>query len=194
VGFALGSRRELRGQRSRVLSTAGVAVAGSLAGSVLLLVLPAAVFDAVVPALVALASLLLGVQPWLTRWIGEPESRAPDRRAVLLPAVFLGAVYGGYFGGALGVLLIAVLALTALDDLRRLNAVKGVLSLIISVVTVLVFAFGAPVDWLAVAFLAPATLMGGFIGAKFAGRLSAAALRVAVVVVGLAVSIHLFLR
>lgn len=194
VGFALGSRRELRGQRGRVLSTAGVAVAGSLAGSLLLLVLPAAVFDAVVPALVAVASLLLGVQPWLTRWIGQPESCVPDRRAVLLPAVFLGAVYGGYFGGALGVLLIAVLALTAHDDLRRLNAVKGVLSLIISVVTVLVFAFSAPVDWIAVAFLAPASLIGGFIGAKLAGRLSTAVLRVAVVVVGLVVSIYLFLR
>ena len=194
AGFALGSRRELRGQRRRVLSTAGVAVAGSLAGSLLLLVLPAAVFDAVVPALVALASLLLGVQPWLTRWIGGPESGHPDRRAVLLPAVFLAAGYGGYFGGALGVLLISVLALTTHDDLRRLNAVKGVLSLIIGVVTVVVFALGAPVDWLAVALLAPATLIGGFLGAKLAGRLSAAALRVAVVVVGLAVSIYLFVR
>jgi hypothetical protein len=171
-----------------------VAVAGALAGSVLLLVLPATVFDAVVPALVALASLLLGAQPWLTRWIGEPESGAPDRRAALLPAVFLGAVYGGYFGGALGVLLIAILALTAHDDLRRLNAVKGVLSLIISLVTVVVFALGAPVDWLAVALLAPATLVGGFLGAKLAGRLSAVTLRIAVVVVGLAVAAYLFFR
>lgn len=194
LGFALGSRRALRGQRSRVLSTAGVAVAGGLVGSLLLLVLPAAVFDTVVPALVALASLLLGVQPWLSRWIGEPEPPRPDRRAALVPAVFLGAVYGGYFGGALGVLLIAVLALTAQDDLCRLNAVKGVLSLIISVVTVVVFAIGAPVDWLAVALLAPATLFGGLVGAKLAGRLPSAALRVAVIVVGLAVSIYLFLR
>lgn len=200
LGFALGSRRELRGQRRRVLSTAGVAVAGSLAGSLLLLVLPAAVFDAVVPALVAVASLLLGVQPWLARRIRgprriwEPRSHVADRRAALLPAVFVGAVYGGYFGGALGVLLIAVLALTTNDNLRRLNAVKGVLSLIISVVTVLVFAFGAPVDWLAVAFLAPATLVGGLIGAKLASRISAATLRVAVVVLGLTVSIYMFLR
>ncbi len=194
VGLALGSRRELRGQRGRVLSTAGVAVAGSLVGSLLLLILPATVFDAVVPALVALASALLGIQPWLTRWIGEPEPDAPDRRAVLLPAVFLGAIYGGYFGGALGVILIAVLALTAHDDLRRLNAAKGVLSLIIAAVTVVVFAIGAPVDWLAVVLLAPTTLVGGFVGAKLASRLPAPALRVAVVTVGLAVSIYLFVR
>jgi uncharacterized membrane protein YfcA len=194
VGLALGSRRELRGQRGRVLSTTGVAVAGSLIGSLLLLVLPAEVFDTVVPALVALASVLLGVQPWLGRWIGEPEPDAPDRRAFLLPVVFLAAIYGGYFGGALGVILIAVLAFAAHDDLRRLNAVKGVLSLIISVVSVVVFAIGAPVDWLAVALLAPTTLIGGFLGAKLAGRLPAPALRVAIVVVGLAVSIYLFVR
>ncbi|MGH3873293.1 MAG: sulfite exporter TauE/SafE family protein [Pseudonocardiaceae bacterium] len=192
AGLALGSRRELRGQRSRVLSTAGVAVAGSLAGSLLLLMLPSQVFDAVVPALVALASVLLGVQPWLSRWIGEPEPDSPDRRAVLLPAVFLGAIYGGYFGGALGVILIAVLALTAQDDLRRLNAVKGVLSLIISAVSMMVFAIGAPVNWLVVALVSPVNLIGGFLGAKLAGRVAAPVLRAGVVVVGLAVSIYLF--
>jgi uncharacterized membrane protein YfcA len=163
-------------------------------GSLLLLVLPAKVFNSVVPALVALASLLLGVQPWLARWTDQPASRITDRRAILLPAVFLGAVYGGYFGGALGVLLIAVLALTARDDLRRLNAVKGILSLIISIVSTVVFALGAPVDWLAVALLAPATLVGGYLGAKVAGRLSVTALRVAVVVVGLGVSVYLFVK
>ena len=192
VGLALGSRRELRGQRGRVLSTTGVAVAGSLLGSLLLLVLPTEVFDAVVPALVAVASVLLGVQPWLSRWIGEPHPDAPDRRTFLLLAVFFAAVYGGYFGGALGVILIAVLALSAHDDLRRLNAVKGVLSLIISVVSVAVFAIGAPVDWSIVALLAPTTLVGGFFGAKLAGRLPAPVLRIAVVVVGLTVSVYLF--
>ncbi|MGH3784337.1 MAG: sulfite exporter TauE/SafE family protein [Pseudonocardiaceae bacterium] len=194
AGLALGSRRELRGQLGRVLSATGVAMAGALVGSLLLLVLPASVFDAVVPALAALASVLLGVQPWLGRWIGEPEPGAPDRRAVLLPAVFLAAIYGGYFGGALGVILFATLALTAHDDLRRLNAVKGVLSLIISAVSAVVFAIGAPVDWLVVALLAPVNLLGGFLGAKLAGRLPASVLRVAVVVVGLAVSIYLFVR
>jgi uncharacterized membrane protein YfcA len=194
MGLALGSRQELRGQRRRVLSTAGVAVAGSLVGSLLLLVLPATVFDAVAPALVALASVLLGIQPWLARWIGEPEPDAPDRRMILLPSVFLAAIYGGYFGGALGVILIAVLALTAHDDLRSLNAGKGVLSLIIGAFTVVVFGIGAPVDWLAVALLAPTTLVGGFVGAKLAGRVPEPALRVTVVVVGLAVSIYLFVK
>ena len=192
VGLALGRRPELRGQRGRVLSTTGVAMAGSLLGSLLLLVLPTEVFDTVVPTLVALASVLLGVQPWLGRWICEPHPDAPDRQTLLLPAVFFAAIYGGYFGGALGVILIAVLAIAAHDDLRRLNAVKGVLSLIISVVSVAVFAIGAPVDWPIVALLAPTTLLGGFLGAKLAGQLPARVLRIAVVVVGLAVSVYLF--
>jgi uncharacterized membrane protein YfcA len=106
--------------------------------------------------------------------------------------VFFAAIYGGYFGGALGVILIAVLAVAAHDDIRRLNAVKGVLSLIISVVSVAVFAIGAPVDWPIVALLAPTTLLGGFLGAKLAGQLPARVLRIAVVVVGLAVSVYLF--
>ena len=194
LGLALGSRRELRGQRGRVLSTAGVAVAGSLVGSLLLLVLPATVFDAMAPALVALASVLLGMQPWLSRWIGEPEPDAPDRRVILLPAVFLGAIYGGYFGGALGVIMSAVLALTAHDDLRKLNAAKGVLSLIIGAVTVVVFGIGAPVDWLAVALLAPTTLIGGFLGAKVARRLPENVLRWSVVVLGFAVGIYLLVK
>jgi uncharacterized membrane protein YfcA len=194
VGLTLGSRPLLRGQKQRVIATSGVAVAGALIGSLLLLILPGAVFDAVVPVLVALASVLLGVQPWLGRWIGKPHPGTPDRLAILLPAVFFAAVYGGYFGGALGVILIAVLALTAYDELRRLNAVKGVLSLIIGMMSVAVFAIGAPVNWLAVALLAPTTLIGGFLGAKLAGRLPAPVLRITVVIVGLAVAVYLFVR
>lgn len=194
VGLTLGSRSLLRGQRHRVLATSGVAVLGALLGSLLLLVLPGAVFDAVVPLLVAAASVLLGAQPWLARLVGTPHPGGADRLAILLPAVFFAAVYGGYFGGALGVILIALLALTAHDELRRLNAVKGVLSLIVSVVSVAVFAVGAPVSWPVVALLAPTTLIGGFVGAKLAGRLPAPVLRITVVVVGLAVAVYLFVR
>jgi uncharacterized membrane protein YfcA len=191
VGIALGSRRELRGQRFRVLSCTGVAALGAAGGALLLLTLPGAVFDAVVPWLVALAAVLLGLQPLLRRWIGEPDPDLPDRLDVLLPAVFFASVYGGYFGGALGVILVATLSLTAHDDLRRLNAVKGVLSLVVGIVAVIVFSVGAPVDWLSVALLAPTTLAGGYLGAKLAGRLPAPVLRVAVVLIGSSVAVHL---
>jgi uncharacterized protein len=190
VGILAGNRQDLAGQRRRALLTSVVGVAGSAVGCVLLLTLPGAVFDAVVPVLVLLASALLALQPWIKRWIGAPEPGGPDR-APLLPAVFLAAVYGGYFGGALGVILIATLSLSAGDELRRLNATKGVLSLVVATVTVVIFALRAPVDWTAVALLAPTTLVGGYLGARLARRLPENVLRAAVVVLGVAVGIYL---
>ena len=194
VGVVAGARNELPGQGRRLVLTSSVAVFGAALGCVLLLVLPGSVFDAVVPVLVLLASALLGLQPWLKRWIGAPAPGHPDHNTRLLPAIFLAAVYGGYFGGALGVILIATLSLCASDDLRRLNATKAVLSLVIATVTVVIFALRAPVDWPAVALLAPTTLIGGYLGARLARRLPENVLRTAVVLLGLAVGIYLLVR
>lgn len=191
VGLVAGARHDLPGQGRRILLTSGAAALGAAAGAALLLVLPGAVFDAVVPALVILASLTMAVGPWLKRRIAGVER---DRTGGLLVAVFLAAVYGGYFGGALGVVLISTLALLAHDELRRLNALKGVLSLVVASVTVAVFTVGAPVDWLAVALLAPTTLVGGYFGALLARRMPETLLRWVVVLLGLAVGIALFLR
>ncbi|HEY0812731.1 MAG TPA: sulfite exporter TauE/SafE family protein [Pseudonocardia sp.] len=193
LGIVLGSRPQLKGQRRRILATSAIALVGAAVGCVLLLTLPGSVFDTVVPILVLLASVLLALSPQIKRWVGTPEPGAPDRTAVLLPAIFLAAVYGGYFGGALGVILISTLSLCAHDTLVRLNALKGVLSLVIASVTVVIFAIGAPVDWLAVALLAPTTLIGGFVGARLARRLPENVLRWSVVVLGLGVGIYLLL-
>jgi uncharacterized protein len=193
LGQVVGGQEELRGQRRRMLLTSAAGVAGSAVGCGLLLVLPDAVFDAIVPVLVLLASAMLALSPRIKRWVGTPEPGAPDRLAALLPAVFMAAIYGGYFGGALGVILIATLSLCAHDRLVRLNALKGVLSLAIATVTVVIFAIGAPVDWTAVALLAPTTLIGGFLGAKLARRLPEPVLRWSVVILGLAVGVYLLL-
>jgi uncharacterized membrane protein YfcA len=193
LGQVVGGQEELRGQRRRMLLTSAAGIAGSAVGCGLLLVLPDAVFDAIVPVLVLLASVMLALSPRIKRWIGTPEPGAPDRLAALLPAVFVAAIYGGYFGGALGVILIATLSLCAHDRLVRLNALKGVLSLVIATVTVVIFAIGAPVDWTAVALLAPTTLIGGFLGAKLARRLPEPVLRWSVVILGLAVGVYLLL-
>ena len=191
LGIVAGARTDLRGQRGRVARTAVVAVAGSAIGCMLLLVLPGSVFDAIVPALVLLAAVLMALQPRLKRWIGPPAPGAPDRLVALLPAVFLASVYGGYFGGALGVILVVTLSLFAHDGLVRLNALKGLLSLVIATVTVVIFSIGAPVDWLAVAVLAPTTLIGGYLGARLARRLPENVLRWAVVLIAVAVGVAL---
>ncbi|GAA4984171.1 sulfite exporter TauE/SafE family protein [Pseudonocardia tropica] len=191
AGLVLGARRELPGQGGRIAVTAVAAALGGGVGCTLLLVLPGSVFDAVVPVLVILASLTMAVGPWLKRRIGDPADRGRDRTPALLAAMFLAAVYGGYFGGALGVVLISTLSLFAHDELRRLNALKGVLSLVVATVTVVVFALGAPVDRLAVALLAPTTLVGGYVGALVARRMPETLLRWAVVLLGLAVGVAL---
>jgi uncharacterized membrane protein YfcA len=193
VGIVVGNRRELREQRRRIVSTSIAAALGSVLGCVLLLTLPGSVFDAVVPVLVIGASVLMALSPTLKRWIGTPASGARDRTALLLPAMFLAGTYGGYFGGALGVILISTLSLLAHDTLVRLNALKGVLSLVACTVTVVIFAFGAPVDWRAVAILAPTTLVGGYLGARVARRLPENVLRWCVVLLGLAVGVYLLL-
>jgi hypothetical protein len=190
LGIIAGARHDLRGQGRRILLTSAVSVVGSAIGCALLLVLPSAVFDAVVPVLVLLASAVFALQPLIRRWTA-PTPGAPDRIGTLLPSVFLAAIYGGYFGGALGVILIATLSLFAHDSLVRLNALKGLLSLVVATVTVVYFAIGAPVHWPAVAVLAPTTLIGGYVGARIARRSPEAVLRAAVVLLGTAVGIYL---
>jgi uncharacterized protein len=194
LGGVIGFREELAGQRPRVAVLSAAATAGSALGCVLLLATPASAFDTVVPFLVSFASLLLAVQPRIAAALGRPSADHRDARRVLYPAVTLAAVYGGYFGGALGVILVGTLALTVQDTLRRLNALKGMLSLVVATVTVLLFGLFGPVDWAVVAVVAPASLLGGFAGARVARRLPDQVLRWCVVVFGLTVAVLLFLR
>ncbi len=192
LGSVLGFDKELKGQRGRLLALSLSAILGAAAGCALLLTTPAEAFDAVVPVLVLLASLLLAVQPLIAKRLAPPEEGGQARRLPLYAAIFVSSIYGGYFGGALGVILIGVLALTVKDSLRRLNALKSALSLVVATVTVIAFGIFGPVDWLAVAVIAPSTLVGGFLGAKVARRLNDTVLRTCVVVFGIAVAVYLF--
>ncbi len=194
AGGVAGFREELAGQRGRVLSLSLTAATGAAVGCVLLLATPPSAFDVVVPFLVLAASLLLAVQPRVASLVGPPSEDHRANAKVLYPAVGLAAVYGGYFGGALGVILLGVLALTVRDSLRRLNGLKAALSLVVASVTVVAFGLFGPVDWAAVAVVAPAALAGGFLGAKVARRLNDRALRWAVVGFGIVVAILLFVR
>lgn len=193
LGSVLGFGKELAGQRGRLLALSLSAILGAAAGCVLLLTTPAAAFDAIVPLLVLLASLLLAVQPLIAKVVAPPaEDSSAGKRIPLHLAIFVACIYGGYFGGALGVVLIGVLALTVNDSLRRLNALKSALSLVVATVTVIAFGIFGPVDWLAVAVIAPSTLVGGFIGAKVARRLNDTVLRWCVVIFGVGVAAYLF--
>jgi hypothetical protein len=194
LGGAAAYREELRGQRPRLQRLGVTAVLGGAAGSVILLAAPDAVFDAVVPFLVLFGSLLLLAQPRIGAYVVERAESARRDAVQLHAAVFVAAVYGAYFGGGLGVILLAVLAIFVADHLQRLNGLKTALSLIINTIALVAFALFGPVDWLSVAIVAPASLVGGYAGARMARRLSPDALRKTVVVFGVVVSIWLFLR
>ncbi len=194
LGGVLGFREHYRGQRSRLIGLSVMAVLGGAAGSILLLTTPSSAFDTIVPVLVLLASLLIGVQPLVARRLRANETDGEVRDPVWLSVVVgLACVYGGYFGGALGVILTAVLAV-GLGRLKLANAIKSLLSLVTSTVSLAIFGFFGPVDWVLVAVCAPSTLVGGFLGARIASRIPSTPLRVFIVVFGTAVAVYLFLR
>jgi uncharacterized membrane protein YfcA len=194
LGGVAGFREEYLGQRGRLIRFGVIAGLGGIAGCVLLLTTPTAAFDVVVPILVLLASLLLAVQPFVTKRLRKAEDVGRTRDPVwVYVALFFATVYGGYFGGALGVILVGVLGL-ALHRLKLANALKSALSAITATVTLVIFGIFGPVHWLIVAVAAPASLLGGFLGARIATRIPTTPLRLLIVVFGVAVSIYLFLR
>jgi uncharacterized protein len=169
LGAVLGSRFDLTGQGPRVRHLLPTAAAGSAVGTAALLLAPERVFVVIVPFLVLGAAAVLAFQDRLRRLIGHPAGMSGRRAAVSLHlTVGLAAVYGGYFGAALGVMLVALISLVLDEPLARVSALKNIASLIVGLVTVVVFALFGPVHWLAVAVLAPATIVGGYTGARFA--------------------------
>ncbi|HEX6873774.1 MAG TPA: sulfite exporter TauE/SafE family protein, partial [Micromonosporaceae bacterium] len=127
--------------------------------------------------------------------VGHPHTMSSRRRGLLLHAmVGFGAVYGGYFGAALGVMLVAALGLVLDESLAHVGALKNAISAVVGLVTVAAFALFGPVNWASVAVLAPATLFGGYLGARWARRLPPRVLRAVIVVAGVVVGIVLLLR
>ncbi|MDQ4089594.1 MAG: sulfite exporter TauE/SafE family protein, partial [Actinomycetota bacterium] len=154
----------------------------------LLLALPASVFENLLPVLILLACLLVALQPRLA---------ARDRPArahggpLLFAAVFATGVYGGYFGAAQGVILIALLGIFLDDHLQRLNALKNVLAALVNGVAALLFITVADVDWAVAGLLAAGAVCGGQLGARIGRRIPAGGLRAVIVVVGVAVAVRL---
>jgi uncharacterized membrane protein YfcA len=161
---------------------------------VLLLVTPSDAFDVVVPVLVLLATALTALQPRIRRRVVERATGTSGVSRVAMGAMFLATIYGGYFGAALGVIILGVLGVTIRESMRELNATKSVLSLVDASVSVVVFGLFGPVQWALVGVAAPTTLLGGFLGAAIARRLDEQVLRRSVVVLGLAAATYLAVR
>ncbi len=189
---ALGYRRELRGQRGRLQRLAGASLLGGCVGAVLLLSLPASAFGSIVIAFIVIALILVVAEPVLSRVLARHRPKAHERPGpVSTGAVFVTGIYGGYFGAAQGILLLAILGLALEDDLQRINALKVVLAGLVNLVSAIVFICVARVAWAPAGLIAAGSLIGGTVGAKVGRSLPVGALRALVVMVGIAAVVRL---
>ena len=189
AGGSLAYRRELAGQSGRIRALAATSAAGAATGAALLLVSPPSVFEAIVPWLILAACGLLAVQPRVAAAARGRRTLPPA--PALHAALFAATVYGGYFGAGLGIMLLAILGVFVDDGLQRLNALKGVLALLVAVVGAVGFAVFGPIAWDAAAIIGVTCLLGGAAGVGVARRLPAAALRAVVIAYGVSAAIVL---
>ena len=192
LGSALGFRAELAAlPRALLIRETALSALGGVAGALLLLVTPARVFAGVVPWLLLFATLLFALGPRLARWAGGADGGPRRWRAAGLLAV---AVYGGYFNGGLGILLMALYLLCGEARMNTVNALKSLNSFVLSVVSVIAFAIGGAIVWPQALLMAVFATLGGFAGARLARRLPVVWVRAIVIVTGLAMSALFFAR
>ncbi len=190
IGSTSASRPELVGQRPRLRLLVPVGVAGGVVGGLLVLVTSSHDFERVVPILIGLSSIAVLVQRRPATVLAHHDRAAPDARW-LFPAVFLIGVYGGYFGAAAGVLLLAVLLFATGEALPRSNAIKNVVLGAANAVAALAFVVFGPVDWSAAIPLAIGCLVGGRIGPAVVRRAPARPLRIVIAAAGVGLAVYL---
>ncbi len=195
----IGYRRELRDQRARIVRFGIAALIGGLAGAILLLALPSKAFDAIVPALIGVALVLVVLQPRLARALARRRERngtepRADGGAALFTGLLLASVYGGYFGAAQGVIYLSLMGILLNDDLQRINGLKNALAVVVNGVAALFFLCVADIDWTAVLLIAAGSTLGGQLGARVARRLRPQMLRGVIVAVGVVAIVQLLLR
>jgi uncharacterized membrane protein YfcA len=192
ISGAFGYRRELTGQRGQAVRLGAMSVLGGITGAVLLLVLPASAFEAIVPVFIAVALILVLLQPRLSRIVAN-RAVDPRRKGGILTmlAIFATGIYGGYFGAAQGILLLGILGVALAQDLHRTNALKNVLAGLVNGVAGVYFIVAAHVEWVPAGIIACGSIIGAQLGARYGRRLTPAALRGLIVVIGVIAIVHL---
>lgn len=190
IGSARGYREELREHRALLLPVISVSIVGSLIGACLLLVTPQALFLRLIPWLLLLATLLFAASPWLTPATVTAPRHAPWQIVVQ----FFVAIYGGYFGAGMGIVMLAVLAYSGLPSFNAQNAIKNLLSVSINGVALVPFIIARIVDWHFALPMAALALLGGYFGARFFRRVPQRVARILVVAIGCAMTIVFFVR
>jgi uncharacterized protein len=206
LGGAFAQRDSVRRQRARLRVLAPAGILGGLTGGILLLATGDALLRQLVPFLILIACALLAAQEHIRTMVEarRRRRREVDVRSRELPAhgvsvaavaaVFGASVYGGYFGGALGIVFLGVLGVFLVDDLREVNALKQSMSLIVNVTAALFFLTSGRVWWVAAAFLAVGSLLGGNLGGRLIGRIDPGLLRWVVVTIGVVVAVVYLVR
>jgi uncharacterized membrane protein YfcA len=183
-----GYRAELASQSRMLLRLVPASLLGAVTGALLLFRLPEAAFEAIVPALIALALLLVLFGPRLQAWAAarHPDHDSLGRRLLMTTGVFAAGVYGGYFGAAQGVLLVGVMSVLMTTSLQRVNAYKNVLATVVNAVAAIIFMLVAweRINWTVAALIAVGALAGGYVGARVGRRLSPILLRGLIVLIG----------
>ncbi len=197
IGGTIAQSADLRGQRRRLYWVLPLTAAGGLLGGLLLLNTEERVFRTLVPYLILLASILLAVQRPLGAWLARRrQARGGGKGSDLAAAlpVALGAVYGGYFGAGLGVIMLAVLGLSMHDTLVRLNALKQAISFSTNIAAAIFFLFSGLVLWDVALVMAVGAFAGGALGGRYARKLNSEALRWMVVTVGVVIACVYFVK
>ena len=193
LGGLRGFRRELSRRHHLLSRLAPACLFGTLAGTTLLLTGSSSTFRSVVPWLIAGATVLFALSPLVTKRLAHLDHEHPTRRWALQIGVFLVAMYGGYFGAGLGIMLLAVMAVTLPDDLDTLHGLRNALSLVINIVAALVFIIRGHLAMPAVSMLLLGTLLGGWLGTLLIRRLEPSTVRLMIVLIGTATAIRLWL-
>lgn len=196
-GAAIAQRKDLKGQEKRTRILLPASALGGLLGGILLIRIDESVFDALVPYLILLATVLLAVGAPLRKWVvkrGEDSKIAASLEKWAPLPVGLAAIYGGYFGAGLGVITLAVLGLVYNDSITRLNALKQSISFAVNTAGAIFFLFSGRVYWLAALIMAVFAYVGGTLGGRLAGKVKPQVLRRVIVVIGLVVSVIYFVK
>jgi uncharacterized membrane protein YfcA len=190
IASARGYREEVRTYRKVIMPAITVSAAGSIGGAILLLHTPPRAFERMIPWLLLFATVIFALSPLITRTHKRTAVHSPRQ----LAAQFCVAVYGGYFGAGMGIMMLAILAFSALPNMNAMNGVKNVLSIVINGVAVIPFALARVIDWPIALLMAVFSMAGGYFGARYFRRVPSRITRGVVLVIGASMTAYFFAR